>query len=116
MGNWRKQYFCVHCDERLYWSEKMSSQGCCPFCGHTVKGNVCETVERGVELKTGNLRVAWTIYKLKVVRGLLKPLLRLHIWWETRHQRKVLPSHTEGPIGRDAIRKAVARVNKGRRS
>jgi hypothetical protein len=57
-----------------------------------------------------SIRVAWTITKLKVVRWLLKPLLKLHIRWETRHQRKVMPAHTEGPIGRDAIRKAVARI------
>ena len=60
----------------------------------------------------GRVRVAWTIFKLKVVRFFLARLMRLHLWHELRHQRKVHPSHTEGPIGRERIRKAVAQVKK----
>jgi hypothetical protein len=39
-----------------------------------VDGTVCATVKRSSEVK-----VAWTITKLKAVRALLKPLLKLHI-------------------------------------
>lgn len=61
------------------------------------------------------IRVAWTIFKLKVVKRALGILLRVHIWWELRHQRKVLPSHTEGTISRERIRKAVKTVSKRRK-
>ena len=32
----------------------------------------------------GNVRVTWTIFKLKVVRALLRPLLRFHVWYISR--------------------------------
>ncbi len=114
MSRWRKERFCVKCDEQLHCGEKMRRDGCCLYCGHLSEGTICDTVERAVEVKPGPVRVAWTIWKLKVVRFLLRPLLRLHIWWETRHQRKVMPAHTEGSISREAIKQAVARVKKGR--
>jgi DNA-binding HxlR family transcriptional regulator len=53
---------------------RMYSDGCCPYCGHTVDGTICATVKRSSEVK-----VAWTITKLKLVRTLLKPLMKWHI-------------------------------------
>ena len=35
-----------------------------------------------------NVRIAWTIFKLKVVRVLLRPLMRLHIWYLSKDKLK----------------------------
>jgi hypothetical protein len=43
-----------------------------------------------------NLHIAWTIFKLKVVRVLLKPILRLHIWAELRKRGSFRPD-MQGP-------------------
>jgi hypothetical protein len=79
MSKWQRAWFCVECKSELTWSQKMSNNGCCPLCGHLSDGSVCETVTRASEVST-----AWTITKLKWVRVLLKPILRLHIWLELR--------------------------------
>ncbi len=107
MSKWRTTHHCTVCEERLTTRQQMYSDGCCPHCGNTVEGTIVATFKRSSQVKT-----AWTILKLKVVKRALGVLLRVHIWWELRHQRKVHPSHTEGPIGRERIRKAVAQVKK----
>ena len=33
-----------------------------------------------------NIRIAWTIFKLKIVRALLRPALRLHIWYWSKKE------------------------------
>lgn len=33
MNMWETHYFCVACDTRLSWHEKMQSHGTCPYCG-----------------------------------------------------------------------------------
>ena len=35
------------------------------------------------------LRVAWTIFKLKCVRVVLGPLIKTHIWFVLRAQKKL---------------------------
>lgn len=35
------------------------------------------------------IRIAWTIFKLKCVRGMLSPLIKAHVWWHLREQKKV---------------------------
>ncbi|MBW2561258.1 MAG: hypothetical protein JRE40_10455 [Deltaproteobacteria bacterium] len=76
----------MECDGLMGFTVKMGSYGCCPMCGHTVDGSVCETVTRGIEDPPGVIHVAWTIFKLKVVRWLLRPLLRFHIWYISREK------------------------------
>ena len=56
------------------------------------------------------IRVAWTIFKLKVTRRILAVFLRIHIWYELRNQRKVQPSHKTGQRTRKEVREAVKRV------
>ncbi len=82
MGSrWRKKWFCVDCYAQMSWNVMMQSDGCCPYCGHLSSGTICATVARASDAK-----VAWTITKLKAVRWLLKPLLKLHIWYINRQK------------------------------
>jgi hypothetical protein len=37
-------------------------------------------------MASGKVRVAWTIFKLKVVRKILAGLMRLHLWHELRRR------------------------------
>ena len=39
----RKSWHCVRCCDELTYDQKMNSHGCCPLCGFTVDGTVCET-------------------------------------------------------------------------
>ena len=60
----------------------------------------------------GRVRLALTIFKLKVTRRILAVFLRIHIWHELRNQRKVQPSHKTGQRTREEIREVVRRVKK----
>jgi hypothetical protein len=73
------------------------------------------------------LRVAWTITKLKVVRALLRPLMKLHVWYISRDKSMdrltstgKLPAkyvRNESPSGPDArMEYLIAKAKKGRRS
>ena len=84
MGKWRKEFFCVECEEVVSWETKMGSLGLCPHCGFCSEGTVMSTGHRAVEVEPGPIRVAWTILKLKVVRGVLAPILRWHIRQEVK--------------------------------
>ena len=44
-----KKYHCRACGVRMSFHAKMYSHGTCPYCGHTVDGTVCATVERVVK-------------------------------------------------------------------
>ncbi len=81
MSRWHKEYACVECAGKLTWNQVMGSQGCCPLCGHITEGTVCDALETASEVK-----VAWTITKLKWVRVLLAPILRLHVWLELKRR------------------------------
>ena len=98
MSRWRKGYFCVSCYEQLSWTQKMSNLGCCPKCGHTSIGTVVNTVERSSEVTT-----AWTIFKLKCVSAILRPLIKTHVWFVLRAQNK---------IDDDTINEGTANQNK----
>ena len=59
----------------------------------------------------GRVRLAWTIFKLKVTRRILAVFLRIHIWYELRNQRKVQHSYKTGQRTRKEVREAVRKVN-----
>ena len=79
MSEWVKEYFCVACDGGMTFRTMMQSDGCCPMCGHITEGAVCKTVEKAVKPEPSRLYVAWTIWRLKMVKRLLAPILRWHI-------------------------------------
>ena len=51
------------------------------------------------------LRVAWMIFKLKCVRVVLGPLIKTHVWFVLRAQKK---------LSDDTINKGTANQNKAR--
>ena len=87
MSKWRKEYFCIECGEVVSWETKKGSLGLCPHCGFCSSGTVMSTGARAVAVEPGKVRVAWTIFKLKIVRKLLKPLLKLHIRYLNKEKR-----------------------------
>ncbi len=84
MSKWRKEFFCLECEEDVSWETKMGSLGLCPHCGFCSSGTVMKTGHRAVGIKPGPVRVAWTLFKLKVVRALLAPILKWHIRQEAK--------------------------------
>lgn len=69
-------------------------------------------------VEMSRLRVAWTIVKLKYTTALFRFFMRIHVWWllrqELKNQRKVQPSYKTGQRTREEVRKAVAKIKKGR--
>jgi DNA-directed RNA polymerase subunit RPC12/RpoP len=112
---YRKEYFCSECEKVVSWETKMGSLGLCPHCGFCSSGTVMKTGERAVEVQPGPVYVAWTIVKLKVVRALLRPLLKLHVWYISRDNEDT--AGIESPSGPDArMEYLIAMAKKGRRT
>jgi DNA-directed RNA polymerase subunit RPC12/RpoP len=85
-GKWVTELRCWSCDHIVSCSVKMRGDGRCPYCGYKAEEAVTIMKTRSVGLYKpySNVRIVWTFFKLKVVRVLLAPLLKLHIWLELR--------------------------------
>jgi hypothetical protein len=81
MSRWHREYRCVKCNKQVSWAIKMRGDGMCPYCGHFSDGTIMATLDKASEVG-----LATTIMKLKWVRFLLAPVLRLHIWLELRRR------------------------------
>ncbi len=88
MSKWYVEYKCVKCDASLSIRERIYSDGCCPHCGNTIDSTFVDTKKETVQ-RPSDIRVAWTLTKLRWVRALLAPILKWHIRQEAKKTNKL---------------------------